>query len=86
MDKVKIQDLKHSYNVIERVLKIRNASDSVEKFDNCILVIRPQGLRSFSTFSLKDVDSIFDIGYKAATEALKRSNLEKRIPLPGKVP
>ena len=70
-EKVEIGDLRHSFNILERAFKIRSASDSLAKFDMCSLVICPQGLNTFTTFSLKDVDTIFNIGYKAAINALK---------------
>ena len=70
-EKVAIDDLKHSFHILERAFKIRSASDSLTKFDMCELVICPKGLNTFATFSLKDVDTIYNIGYKAALSALK---------------
>lgn len=71
-EKVVIGDLRHSFHILERAFKIRSASDSLAKFDMCRLVICPKGLNNFATFSLKDVDTIFNIGYKAAKSALKK--------------
>lgn len=69
-EKVKIGQLKHSFSILERAFKIRTASDSLAKFKDCKLVICPKGLDTFSTFSLKDTDKIFKIGYESARKAL----------------
>ena len=75
--KVKIEDMKHSYNVLERAYKIRTANDYISKFADCDMVICPKGLNNFSTFSMKGMDTIFDIGYKAAKKEIKlNSNFE----------
>ncbi len=68
---VKIQDLRHSINILERALKIRSANDSISKFNKCKLVICPRGLQDYNTFSMKDIDRIFKMGYEAAWEALE---------------
>ncbi len=73
-EKVKIDGLKHSYTVLERVLKIMMAKESLEKFADCKLVVYPKDLTNYSTFSLKDMDTIFEVGYKATNEALKNNN------------
>ncbi len=70
-DKVKIEDLKHSYNILERAYKIRSTRDSESKFIDCDVLISPQDLSNYSTFSIKDMDTIFKLGYDATKEALK---------------
>ncbi len=70
-EKVKIEDLKHSYSIMERAYKIRMASDSLAKFKDCDLVISAKDLTNYSTFLLKDMDTIFALGYDAAKTALK---------------
>jgi NTE family protein len=64
-------DLKHSYNVVERAYKIKMAADSIQKFTDCDLVIRPEALSDYATFSMKNIDAIFNIGYTATKEALE---------------
>ncbi len=80
-EKVKIGDLKHSYTIMERAYKIRMAKDSLEKFTDCNLIISPKDLRNYSTFSLKDMDTIFKLGYDSAKEALKNNETLKTSPL-----
>ncbi|SDE45943.1 NTE family protein [Pricia antarctica] len=62
-EKVKIQDLRHSYTIMERAYKIRMAKDSLDKFKECHQVISPKDLTNYSTFSLKNMDAIFEVGY-----------------------
>ncbi|MDT7830043.1 patatin-like phospholipase family protein [Pricia sp. S334] len=71
-EKVKVEELKHSYTILERVLKILMAKESLGKFADCDLVICPEDLTNYSTFSLKDMDSIFEVGYKATNEAIEK--------------
>jgi len=73
IEKVKIEDLKHSFNILERAFRIRNACDSAAKLSQCQIAICPQGLQAFRTFSLKEVDKIFRIGYRTAIRALKEA-------------
>ncbi len=72
-EKVVIKDLKHSYSIMERAYKIRMAKDSLEKLKDCDLIIYPKALTKYKTFYKKDIDSIFNLGYKVANEALKKS-------------
>lgn len=69
-----IQDLKHSYSVMERAYKIRMAKESLDKFEDCDLVISPKGLANYNTFSMKAIDTIFNVGYDAAMKALINTN------------
>jgi len=76
--KVEIDQLKHSYNVLERAYKIKAAKDSLSKFGDCTLVISPKDLFNHRTFSIKDMDTVFNLGYEAAIKALENStNLQK---------
>jgi len=77
-EKMKVDGLKHSFSVVERVFKIIMAKESLAKFEDCDLVISPKDLSNFSTFSMKDMDRIFEIGYKAAKKALATSDLLKK--------
>ena len=73
-EKVKIEDFKHSYNVMERAYHIKVANESLAKFEDCDLLIRPQNMDNFGMFSLKNIDTIFNLGYTAAKEALQSKN------------
>ncbi|NJB70380.1 NTE family protein [Saonia flava] len=70
LEKVKIEDLKHSYNIMERAYQIKIASESMSKFNDCNLLIRPKNMSDYSTLSLKNIDPIFRLGYEAALEAI----------------
>jgi NTE family protein len=74
-EKMSIQDLKHSYNVLERAYKIRSAHDSISKFKDCDLIICPKELKKVGTFSVKDMDAVFDLGYQAAKTQLTKTNI-----------
>ncbi|TFG74627.1 MAG: patatin [Flavobacteriales bacterium] len=74
LDKVEIGDLRHSFNILERAYKIRSTRDSESKFGDCDLVISPQDLSNYNTFSLKDMDTIFKLGYDAAKEAMQSTD------------
>jgi NTE family protein len=71
--KVAIDQLKHSYNVLERAYQIRAAKDSLPKFGDCTLVISPKDLVNHRTFSISDMDTIFNLGYEAALKALENT-------------
>ncbi|MCO5725175.1 patatin-like phospholipase family protein [Robiginitalea marina] len=64
-------DIKHSITVLERVIKIKTATDSIAKFELCDLLIYPRKLRKFSTFMEKDLDTIYELGYREARKQLK---------------
>lgn len=73
-EKVQIEDLKHSYNIMERAYHIKMANESQSKFEDCDLLIRPKNMRNFGMFSMKNVDTIFQLGYESAKEALQTAN------------
>jgi NTE family protein len=72
--------IKHSYSVLERVLKIKTAADSIAKFDLCDLLIYPKELSRFSTFLEKDLDTIFELGYQEAKECIKAASDKMELP------
>ena len=74
-EKLKIEDLKHSYNVMERAYHIMLAKDTFSKFEVCDVLIRPKNIGAFGMFSLRNVDAIFHLGYSAAKEALVSNKL-----------
>lgn len=68
--KIKIEDLKHAHNVMERAYHIMIANATLAKFQDCDVLIRPKGMGDFGLFSLNKIDAIFDLGYKAAKMVL----------------
>lgn len=69
-DDVTIDDLKHSYDVIERAFKLKSVKDDYTKFDACDLIISPKELSKYGTFNTKYVREIFKIGYNATKKKL----------------
>lgn len=78
--KIKIEDLKHAHNVMERAYHIMIANDTLTKFKDCDVLIRPKDIGNYGMFSLSKIDTIFDLGYKAAIRVLKTyDGLQKNI-------
>nr|WP_133687983.1 patatin-like phospholipase family protein [Maribacter spongiicola] len=75
---IKIKDLKHSYNVLERAYKIKSASESIAKFSECELIISPEELCEYATFDMKSIDPIFDIGYNSTIDELRKQGYSKQ--------
>ena len=73
-DTIKINNLKHSHNVIERAFKLKSVKDDQEKFNDCDLVISPKELNNYGTFDRKHLDDIFKIGYDATIKELVHNN------------
>lgn len=69
-------ELGTSFAVLERAFSMDRTSHSIRKFDDCDLVISPESLAAFGTFSTQHVDEIFRIGYEAALRKLE--DYEKR--------
>jgi NTE family protein len=69
-DDVTIDDLKHSYDVVERAFKLKSVKDDYTKFNTCDLIISPKELNKYGTFNTKNVNTIFKIGYEASKKAL----------------
>lgn len=80
-EKLKIEDLKHAYNVMERVYHIMLANETIKKFQDCNVLIRPKRMADFGLFSLKNIDEIFNLGYSAAKKELKNNTLLRETPL-----
>lgn len=76
-DVIKMKDLRHSHNVIERVFKMKAVSDNQPKFKECDIMIAPAELNRFGTFDRKNIDEMFEIGYNAAKNALTNYDLDK---------
>lgn len=67
---ITIKDLKHSYNVVERAVKLKMAQEDREKINDCNLIISPPELSKYGTFDKKYLNDIFKIGYDATYQAL----------------
>lgn len=81
-DAISIEDLKHSYNVIERVFKLKLAKEDHAKFKLCDIIVSPNTLSRYSTFDKKNLHEIVKIGYDATIRALKiKRSLKSNYPL-----
>lgn len=69
-EEVERSEIKNSITVLERVLKLKTAQESIRKFELCDLVVYPRQLRKYSTFLENDLDTIFDLGYREAKKQL----------------
>ena len=69
-DIIKINDLKHSHNVVERAFKLKSVKEDQQKFIDCDLVVSSKELSKYGTFDKKHLDQIFKIGYDATINAL----------------
>jgi NTE family protein len=78
-EKKAYKEFKHSLSILERAYQIRASRDSLSKFDDCSLVISPQGLKRFGTFDLNNLETIYQLGYESALRTLdaNRDLLEK---------
>lgn len=67
-------DIHHSLAVLERVIKLKTASDSINKFEDCDLLVYPQELSRYSTFMEKKLNEIFELGYEEARKQLREAS------------
>ncbi len=67
---INFEELKHSYNVLERAYQIRSANNAITKFKDCDFLIIPKGLDRYGTFSIKNMDPLVRSGYRSAMEKL----------------
>lgn len=77
LKEIEPKDLKSSFSVIERVFSIGRMNSSIEKFNDCDILINPQELSNYGNFSMSSKKAIFDIGYQEAVQALEKSKLTK---------
>lgn len=68
--RMKIEDFKHSYHVMERAYYLKIYISSVQKFKHCDLVISPEELSNYSLFNANHIDKVFEIGYRSSKNAL----------------
>lgn len=73
-EEVQRSEVKNSITVLERVLKLKTAQESIRKFELCDLVVYPRNLRKYNTFLEKDLDTIFDLGYQEAKKQIEESS------------
>ena len=71
---IRMEHLKHSYNVLERAFKIKSAAESIKKIPECDLAIYPEELCDYGAFDMYNTDAIFNLGYTATKELLKNHN------------
>lgn len=73
LEEISISELKNSISVANRAFEITTSSISMNKFEQCDLVIAPEKLNNYGTFSIKDLDSIFNIGYEYTKNLLEEN-------------
>ena len=78
-EEVRRTEIKNSITVLERVLKLKTAQESIAKFELCDLVVYPTNLRKYSTFLEKDLDTIFDLGYREAKKQIRESSTDLSV-------
>lgn len=71
LNEISIKDLKHSYSVADRALRIRSASESITKFPECDLIIFPKDLGSYNIFGVSNLNAIFELDYSETIKILK---------------
>lgn len=71
LEEINPNQLKHSYQIANRAYDISFSSRCINKFDKVDILIAPNELEKFGIFNLKNIDAIFEIGYKAAIEVLE---------------
>ena len=79
LKEIAVKDLKSSFSILERVFSIGRMNSSIEKFNDCDILINPQSLSNYGNFSMSSKEAIFDIGYQEAIKALESSHLSKVI-------
>ena len=78
-NKVSIQELNRVDKVLERAYHVMVANETTRKFKDCDLLIRPMNMDRIGMFTLKNLDSIYHLGYKAALKTLKDSSLSSEL-------
>lgn len=69
-EKIDIHKLKTSLSVLERAYKIIANADSRKKFGQCDILISPKNLSRYGTFTTRERDTIFKLGYTSAMTVL----------------
>lgn len=71
LESINTNDLKHSYQVINRAYDISFENQCRSKFSQCDLIISPKKLKDYGVFDLRTIDAIFNIGYEAAKKLIE---------------
>lgn len=66
------EELKSTFDIVERVMNISVSKNSVYKFKKCDLVIVPDKLKYHSLFNTSHIDEIFEMGYKSAESKMEQ--------------
>ncbi len=64
----KREDLQSFINLIDQVMEISVSQTAVGKFDQCDVMIIPDGLREYSLLNLKKADALFELGYRSVMD------------------
>lgn len=67
---ISIASLEHSYQVLNRAFEINLHHRAHKKFHNCDILICPQDLSHYTTFSIRNINNIFELGYREAHQQL----------------
>ena len=70
--KISFEEVKNSLHVLERAYQIRSANNANCGFKDCDILILPDGLNKYGTFSLKNMDPVVELGYRSAVQGLER--------------
>ena len=62
----------NSLQVLERVFKIVTSHEARSKFDQCHVLLQPEGLKQYETFRQKDLSDIYILGYEHARSILSK--------------
>lgn len=71
LKKIGIEELKYSYTVVDRAVKIKSNAESMSKFHECDIIISPKGLGEFGIFGMNNIDILFELGYTTTIKALE---------------
>lgn len=82
LEAIENKKLRYSYQIITRAYQIAIANQSHTKFELCDLLVLPNGLLKYGLFSLKNLNAIFEIGYKIAKKEIEKNEaVLKNTPL-----
>jgi NTE family protein len=79
LEKITLEQLKHSYQVANRAYTISFGSQSHPKFKDVDILIAPMMLEKYGLFNLKDLDAIFEIGYESAMQRLEAVSAQEGL-------
>ena len=70
LSEISMNSLEHSYQVLLRAFEINLHHQAKKKFHNCDMLICPQDLSHYTTFSMRSLNNIFELGYREAHQEL----------------